>query len=73
MPPMAPEITISPSQGENFVPEEVHVSVEALTAAAPAVAMAGSNLATGESYLDPDKSMELLKLAKALACAAQDL
>jgi len=57
MPPMAPEITISPSQGENFVPEEVHVSVEALTAAAPAVAMAGSDLATG-------KKMPVLKYQK---------
>jgi hypothetical protein len=68
---MSPEIIISPSEGENFPKKKVHVSMEALTAAAPAIIMSDINLLTGEKTVSPEASKELDKLAVAMADAVR--
>jgi hypothetical protein len=45
---MAPEITISPSNGEDFPVKKIHVSSKALLAAAPVVIMSDIDFATGK-------------------------
>lgn len=73
MPPMAPEITIGPSEGENFPVKKVHVSTEALLAAAPDVMLADLNILTGQKTVSDAASRELHELAKALVDAAKKI
>jgi hypothetical protein len=69
---VSPEITISPSEGENkFEPKKVYVSIEALVRAAPDITLAHLKAGTAVQETSDEVAAELMDLAKAFADAAK--
>ena len=70
---MSPDIIISPGEGEQeFKPKIVKISVEAITAAAPAIILAPIDLGTGKKTVSSQVERELSDLAVALVDAARE-